>query len=140
MSSEKKIISPALSALKNKLDSQRSKSSIHSTNLEPVPLSTIVAIYNKAHIHCYIEYMEGFKLLVSYLTSGGKVPIAYPEDRKFRIPALFTSYALQQIAKILVPKWKYSNSQFNEYLAELSKVERAIVIVSAEGFTRSFPL
>ena len=66
----------------------------------PTPLWVPLYIYSKATKECYIEYMEGFKLLIDWLGE-----IEYPElsslDKKFSIPSIFRTYDLQEIAKIL---------------------------------------
>lgn len=59
------------------------------------PLWALLYIYEKSHRQCYIDYMQGFKLLVNWLT-----PIAWHHtDTKY--PFLIGGYDAQQIANIL---------------------------------------
>lgn len=83
-----------LAALKEKLDT-----SIVSSDTTPFPLAAFLLLYTKAHEECYIEYMEGARILYKWLG-----PIDIPPDmwnNKVRAPKLLRSYETRELAKIL---------------------------------------
>lgn len=85
--------------------------SVTSECKSPTSLETFLRIYNKCRDgECYTDYMEGAKLLHSYLS-----PISIPPDLVVNsfMPALFHAYEVQQLAKILAGKEGYKNPNFN---------------------------
>lgn len=65
----------------------------------PFPLWALLVIYEKANQECYINYMEGFKLLVNWLS-----PIAYPNHRDsdyYAASNILRSYESRELSRIL---------------------------------------
>ena len=65
----------------------------------PFPLWALLVIYEKANHECYINYMEGFKALVNWLS-----PIAYPNHRGsgyYATSNILRSYESRELARIL---------------------------------------
>lgn len=65
----------------------------------PFPLWALLVIYEKANHECYINYMEGFKALVHWLS-----PIAYPNHRDsdyYAASNILRSYESKEISRIL---------------------------------------
>ena len=62
------------------------------------PMRALLMIYEKANYQCYIDYMEGFKLLSAWLS-----PIAYPSSINidYYKSNIMYGYEVQEIAKIL---------------------------------------
>lgn len=76
---------------------ESSNKSMTSEDRTPTPLWAFIKIYEKASHTCYINYMEGAKLLAKYLA-----PIETPElDESYIVPDLLSSYETQELAKIL---------------------------------------
>lgn len=67
------------------------------------PLKTYLTIYNKAQHECYINYMEGAKILAEWL--GPLELVKYS-----KIPRIHRSYETQELGKIL----SSSNPNFAE--------------------------
>lgn len=79
--------------------------------------------------------MQGFKVLVSWLTNGGKLPVDYQEDiypmqlNKFwKVPRTLSNYDSQEMANILVPRYRFPD--LNNYIIEINKVHKAIILAS----------
>jgi hypothetical protein len=86
----------------------------------PVPLYVFITIYNKATRDCYINYMEGAKILHDWLTDKGKIPLELPADTpETRVPRLLKGYEMQQVINIINPD-KYH------------RIERAIYNIAKE--------
>ena len=85
-----------LSPLKIKLGITSDESPIQQTN--PTPLTTLLWLYENArYADVYCNYMEGFRLLVKWLS-----PIEIPPFKgSYKIPRLHGSYELNAIAEIL---------------------------------------
>lgn len=64
------------------------------------PLSLYLALYSKASTECYIDYMEGAKVLYNWLTCKGIIPLVIPPS-SVPVPRLCLSYDMVQLAKIL---------------------------------------
>lgn len=65
----------------------------------PFPLWALLVIYEKANDTCYINYMEGFKALVNWLS-----PIAYPNHRDsnyYESSNILRSYESRELSNIL---------------------------------------
>ncbi len=77
--------------------------------------------------------MAGFKVLVSWLTNGGKCKIDIPHldsySTKGDIPSLLTSYELGEMATILNPRdnWMMNAEEFEVHLGKLNQTKRAIL-------------
>lgn len=94
----------------------------------PSPLSLYLSLYNKAAKECYIDNMQGARLLKNWL---GKIeyPIEkYPQilASDFSIPHLLESYEMQQLAMIL------SDYKKNKDLNQLAIASKAIYFTSIE--------
>lgn len=63
----------------------------------PTPLATYLHIYAQATTACYIDYMEGAKILAKYLA-----PIDIKETTSV-VPDILSSYELHELAKALIP-------------------------------------
>lgn len=94
------------------------------------PLSLFLAIYTKASTECYVDHMQGAKVLLDWLTVGN-MPLDYNtakypqiEDTSFILPRLLTGYDAGELAKLLAPQSKYSD--FNECLDAVAKARKAI--------------
>lgn len=91
----------------------------------PFPLSTFLTIYTKANHSCYINYMEGAKILYNWLTNNGKIPLDYQldkhpriEDITFTVPRLLNGgYEGSELCKILDKK---------QHRGDWRRTERAI--------------
>lgn len=76
------------------------------------PLSLYLTIYTKASHECYINYMEGAKVLADWL---GKIELPverYPEilNTNFSVPRLLYGYEQQELAKILTQGRTYGKT------------------------------
>lgn len=127
-------MSNALAALKAKIAADKKDSILFSDNTASPTITTLAAIYNKASHECYINHMDGFKILVSWLTNGNQIPIdyqlhIYPRqiDLSFTIPAMLNTYALQQLAIALVPSYGWIGDM---YVDELARVQKALALAS----------
>jgi hypothetical protein len=83
------------SAIRDKLDT-----SIASDDDTPFPFASFLLIYTKSREHCYVEYMEGAKILLDWLGT-----IEYPDyavSLAPTIPDLLRGYESDQLCKILV--------------------------------------
>ena len=96
------------------------------------PLSLYLAIYSKANHECYINYMEGAKLLLNWLAPAG-TPLDYQvelypaiEDTSYKVPRLMRGYETGEICSLLEPYEKYNNTEL--YFAAQAKVGRAIYL------------
>ena len=93
---------------------------------KPFPLATFLTIYNKASYECYIEYMQGARLLHSWLTSDGKIPLHLPPPpaslRAGLIPDILISYPLMELVKIIADRKGKLD------LEKESKVRQAILV------------
>jgi hypothetical protein len=95
-------------------------------------LATFLLLYSKASHDCYIDYNQGTKDLLSWLTSNGTAPLdweaeKYPEieNTRFKVPRLSCGYESSEVAKILASsRASYPNSDL--YLAAVARAERAI--------------
>lgn len=67
--------------------------------LTPFPLDAFLALYNKAHSECYVNYMEGAKLLNAWL-SPILSPPTYEVDIACKYPTI-NSYDIQRLGIIL---------------------------------------
>lgn len=77
-----------------------------SDNKTPTPLWVYLYIYTRASGICYMNYMEGAKLLYKYL-SPIELPIdkfAAIEDEHCPVPTLLSGYDSWELAKIIDPK------------------------------------
>ena len=107
---------------------------IYSDITNSTPISLIVAIYNKAPQECRINYMEGFRALVKWLThEQGPIDYElhkYPRqiDPDFKLPSLLVKYETEELAEILIPRCNFN--QVNFYLSEILRVKKVIVLVS----------
>ncbi len=95
-----------LSALREKVKAEdpcpRSDSRQQST------LATFLLLYSRADSECYIDYMQGAKDLLAWLTSNGSIPLLIPvekypeiENPKFIVPRLLGGYETGELAKII---------------------------------------
>lgn len=66
--------------------------------MDGFPLYVLLTIYLKAERECYINYMQGFKALVSWL---GPIDAGISSDFIRDYPSILTSYEIQEIASIL---------------------------------------
>ena len=69
----------------------------------PSPLSLFLSIYSKAEHECYINYMEGAKILAAWLGNITLPVDTYPEilNPNFSVPSLLYGYESQQLAAII---------------------------------------
>ena len=70
---------------------------------QATPLATYLLLYSLANKECYIDYMEGARLLKSWL---GEIAIpvdTYPEilNPNFKVPSLLSGYESQELATII---------------------------------------
>ncbi|PHQ81753.1 MAG: hypothetical protein COB66_01390 [Coxiella sp. (in: Bacteria)] len=114
-----------LSHLREKLNTSPLSTEDHSRH--PTPLATFLLIYTKAEKECYIDYMEGARRLVKFL-SPISIP-CYPES--YRVPALLSGYSTYEVAKILLPG-NPAVEGIQSYLTRLEVVERAICFCMIE--------
>ncbi len=97
----------------------------------PSPLWLFLTIYSKAQHECYINYNEGAKVLYSWLTSDGTIPLDYQIDKypeiantSFKVPALLQGYESSELSKILAS----DVVDFSERLVAMARADRAIYI------------
>lgn len=95
----------------------------------PTPLWLFLYIYSMTSRECSIGYHAGSKVLISYLTAGGTVPLdyqteKYPEilNKNFIVPRLLSGYDSSELAKALAA----SSSNFSDRLAATALADRAI--------------
>ena len=86
----------------------------HIANTTPTPLACYLYIYNHSFSECYVNYMEGAKILAKYLAPID-IPIATTT-----IPNIFVSYELVELARVLLP-----HTDTPRYI-NTSQIERAI--------------
>lgn len=69
---------------------------------KPFKLSTFLEIYFKSQHHCYVNYMEGTKLLYAWLTNEGSLPLVddLSEENIIYSPLLVT-YEQDKIAELI---------------------------------------
>ena len=103
------------------------------------PLATYLKLYGKAGLDrvsggsCYVNYMQGAKLLLTWLS-----PISIPEIDKAllpkKVPSWFHHYELQQISALLVPTVNTvpSNEELSAALRSRAYVERVICYLIAK--------
>lgn len=104
---EMELYNPCISeSLKEKLakiaaNSSVSKDSIISTEdrFTKFPLEALLIIYSKAYHACYIDYMEGFKLLRYWLSPI--VSAIHHDEALANNNPLLVSYEVGKIARIL---------------------------------------
>ena len=87
---------------------------------KPTKLSTFLTLYSKARQECYIDYMEGAKLLHSWLTSPLNPDIIFTSsyiDSKSSIPEMLVNYEILELAKILSDyKSNYDRDKLNIHI------------------------
>lgn len=119
-----------LAALREKVDT-----SIVSDSKAPTPLSTYLAIYNRASgkASCYTDYMRGAKALHKWL-SPVIIPEIDPALLPDYIPAIFHKYEIDQLALILLP---YDKSLGMEYhLARQAYLRKVIVYLTLKDIMK----
>lgn len=99
--------------------------SIKSDSKEATPLWVFLHLYNKARSECYVDRMEGAKILYEWLS-----PLDIPEYPTVRhAPSSFIiGYELTELAKI-VSGYKSANQ-----LEQLQDAELSILITSCTEF------
>lgn len=110
-----KVNTAQSSDLKEKLAKmlEERNASTKSKAANSTPLSAYVIIYSKASSECYVDYMEGAKLLWDWLS-----PIEVPEEEvdnsKMKLYNLINTYEVQKLAYHVVPNkndlqamWKF---------------------------------
>lgn len=124
-----------LAALKNKLETAKLETVMHSADSTSPTITMIVGIYNKANRVCCPDYMNGFRILVDWLTDSHSIEIDYELDRyplqldpDYNLAWLLIGYELQEMAKVLTPRWKWGTTSF--YLMEIRRVQKAIILAS----------
>jgi len=95
-------------------------------------LATFLLLYSKASHDCYIDYNQGTKDLLAWLTNNGTAPLdwqveKYPEieNTNFKVPRLCGGYESSEVAKIITGSER-SYPDFESYLAAIARAERAI--------------
>lgn len=94
------------------------------------PLSLFLAIYTKASTECYVDHMQGAKVLLDWLTVGNIAldynTAKYPqiEDTSFILPRLLTGYDAGELANLLASRDSYPD--FSDYLDAVAKARKAI--------------
>jgi len=95
------------------------------------PLWVFLYIYTKASRECYISYNHGARVLYSYLTDKGAIPLDYQTGRypeidntEFKVPELMRGYASSELSKILTAHI----ADFSLRLKAMSRADRAIYI------------
>ena len=126
-------VNPAILALKNSLASQKLLTQTFSSDTTSPTITLIISLYNKVPKLCYINYMQGFKELVAWLTNKNTIPIDYELsiypgqlDPSWKVPPLLYNYTIQEMAQILTPRYSYSD--ITSYINELRRVEKAIIL------------
>lgn len=114
---------------------ESTNTSMVSNNLSPTSLSTYLAIYNKAKNEgdCYINYMEGAKILYKYL-SPIEIPVIPDNLLPTYIPRLFHGYEVQQLAMILAPR--EAHNDLHNWIAYFTIVEKTIVYLTLKGLVK----
>lgn len=119
-----------------------------SSNNNSVPLSLFLAIHSKTPKECYINYNEGSKALLTWLTSSSNPdgtarvskPLEYPamkELEHIKIPRLLNTYQLGELAKLLATdacSHIERDYNFSLYLTELKRAEKAIYLTMKEMY------
>jgi len=104
---------------------------IHSKDTSATCVKTILIIYTKARHECYIDYMEGIKLLLNYLK-----PIEVPEhilnkanliDSSAHLPTYLINYETTELAKLL------TNYTANKSLKDIRLMEKIIVLTALDN-------
>lgn len=104
-------------AAMRQVTAQADNTSTTSEARNPTSLETYVRLYNKCTDGvCYIDYMEGAKLLHTYLS-----PISIPHRDLYpnlltgcrSIPALMDAYAIQRLTLILAGPEGFQAENFN---------------------------
>ena len=98
----------------------------------PSTLATFLLLYSRASHDCYIDYNQGTKDLLLWLTNNGTVPLdwqteKYPEidNPGCPVPRLSKGYESSEVAKILAGK-QSSYPNYDTWLAAVARAERAI--------------
>lgn len=69
---------------------------------KPAPLSTFLAIYNKAPRECFVNYMEGAEALHNWLTNDREIPLDLGDtSTKLKIPRLLLGYELTRLTGLI---------------------------------------
>ena len=84
----------ALAALKAKLQEADPKSEERGS----FPLTAYLTIYQKARRECYVDYMEGARLLKEWIG-----PLAFRTVSSITVPHMLRNYELYELAKIIRP-------------------------------------
>ena len=88
------ILAERMNALKEKHDTK-----YKSDDKTATPLTAFLCIYSKAQKECFIDYMEGATLLISYL-SPISLPLNYTTSES-KLPSVLISYEATQLAMLL---------------------------------------
>jgi len=101
------------------------------------PLPVLLELYNKSSHDCYIDYMEGFKLLLDWLCPTAEqlyIP-SYPSIKN--VPALFGGYETSAVATMLSTKLlgrKYTNQHLTTHL----KIRVAMYVYCAKSIPKDY--
>lgn len=108
-----------LSSLKTRLgiSTTDSNGTGYHRNETPTPLSVLFYIYETGHPKdLYVDYMEGFRLVVQWLAPHKKPCNPHPG----KIPRLHGSYEMQQIAAILDIPYHTIYQEYNQWILDSS--------------------
>jgi len=97
--------------------------SVRSEVKSSTPLATFLHIYNSAWRECYTDYMEGAKVLASFLA-----PIEIPNTKSaYTPPTMVCGYEMTELAKHL------TGYRINKDLGAVRNAERAILLSILEN-------
>lgn len=125
-------LSERMAALKAKHDTNH-----RSECTNPTDISVLLELYNKAPHECYIDYMEGFKLLLDWLCPVPEQLHITFYKRKVNVPRLACGYDSYEVAKLLTLR-KLGSMSHPEYLDSLSEILSVIFIYNAKSVPRDY--
>jgi hypothetical protein len=98
---------------------------------------TLLEIYNKSHYECYINYMEGFTLLVDWLCPTPEQLYIPDNDSNLKLPPLVGGYETSAVGKVLSNK-KYGLAHRDDYLKIRNDIGIIIFIYCAKDIPKDY--
>lgn len=103
----------------------------------PTHIFTLLEIYNKASHDCYIDYMQGFQLLVDWLCPTKKQLILGCPYKLVKVPRLAQGYDQSEISRILCIK-KGVSINHPEYLECTKEIQAIIFTYCAKSIPKDY--
>lgn len=135
------VMSPSISPSPSLTERMAALKAKHDTNhrsecTNPTHINTLLELYNKAPHECYINYMEGFKLLLDWLCplESSFVLTKYPEVKVLRTAG---GYDQSEIASIIAKKF-VGYKDPDKYLDTVKEIQVAIQVYNAKSVPRDY--